>query len=99
MCKSVGLCFLNLLLGSSPSVCLFVLSNSDVMVFVLSYYILFYYYPLQAFLFSTERQKGGWIWMGGEVEKRGGVEGEETVVRMYCVKKKNFILNKREKIS
>jgi len=31
-----------------------VLSSSDVLAFVLSYYIIFYYYPLEACVSSTE---------------------------------------------
>jgi hypothetical protein len=52
--------------GSMPSVlsldfspiCLYVLSNSDLLNLVL-----FYYYPLEAHLLSTERKKGGVSWI------------------------------------
>lgn len=36
---------------------LFVLFNPGVIVFVLSYYILFYYYSLESWLLSNERQE------------------------------------------
>jgi hypothetical protein len=40
------------------------LGYSDVLVFVLSY-LIFYYYPLEACLFSSERQRrGGPRWEG-----------------------------------
>lgn len=64
---------------------LFVLSNSNVLAFVLSYYvILFSNYPLEAGLFSNERQEGGesgW-------ERRWGKE--ETINKIYYVKRKVF---------
>ena len=53
------------------SFCLFILSNSDVIGFVCLFYpvtfyfVIFYYYPLEACLFSNERQKG--IQIGEEV--------------------------------
>jgi hypothetical protein len=43
--------------------CVFVLSNFNVFIFALSYYILFYNYPLEACLFSNKGQKvasSGW---------------------------------------
>lgn len=53
---SASTCFLCLFLGSFPSV----LSDSNVTVFVLSYY-----YPLEGCLFPDERQKGaGFRWEG-----------------------------------
>jgi hypothetical protein len=60
----------NLFLGLFSSVCFF-----DVLVFVLLYFVLFYYYPIQAHLFSNERQKGsgsGWErrW-GGPARSKG----------------------------
>jgi hypothetical protein len=36
---------------------LFVLPDSNLLVFVLVYYILFYYHPFEACLFSNERQR------------------------------------------
>jgi hypothetical protein len=44
-------------------------------------------------LFSNETERK-WIWIGWEVER---VEGGETVIRIYCVRKKS-VVNKREKI-
>lgn len=38
---------------------LFVLSYSDVFVFSFSYWTVFYYSPLEASLFSNEKEKGG----------------------------------------
>lgn len=37
---------------------LFVFSNFNVLVFILPYFIIFYYYPLEACLFSNEQEKG-----------------------------------------
>lgn len=51
------------------SCCLF-LSNSNVLVFVLSYFIVSYYYLLEASLSSTERQKG--VNLGGRAVGRIG---------------------------
>lgn len=48
-------------LGSFPSVvlfCVFIFSSFCVLVFALSYRILFYYYLLEANLFSNEAQQG-----------------------------------------
>lgn len=55
MCKQVGLCFLCLILGLSPSLW----TSSNVSVFVLSCFILSYYYPIEACLFSSEKLQGG----------------------------------------
>ena len=44
-------------------------------------------------MFSNETERK-WIWIGWEVER---VEGGETVIRIYCVRKKS-VVNKREKI-
>ena len=65
-----------------------VLSNSNVLVWVLSYHILFYYHPIEAHSFSNERQKGGWE--GGE--ELGGKEEREAIIRIY---EKKSIFNKR----
>lgn len=50
------------------SFCLFVLSNSNVIDFVL-----FHYYPLEVGLFSNERQRGN------EPDGRGGGEALEGI--------------------
>lgn len=43
--------------------CFFVLSNYNVLAFILMY-IIFYYYPLEASLFSKEGQKGVKVCVG-----------------------------------
>jgi hypothetical protein len=47
-------------------------------------------------LFPNEKTEEGWIEMrkGGE-EELGGAEGEETLIRIYCVKQKS-IFNKKK---
>lgn len=57
------------------SLCLFVLSNFVVLVFTLSYDILFYYFPLEAF-FRNEKQK----WNRSGLEGRLGVEGGKSAI-------------------
>jgi hypothetical protein len=68
---------------SSCAFCLFVLLDSDLFLF---YLIIFYYYPLEACLFSKERQKGsGPQWEGrrgeGKTERNreGGDHNQNTV--------------------
>lgn len=83
MCaKCVSLClhiFLILFLG----LCFCLLYPIPIYCFTST---LFYYYPLTTCLFSPGRQKGsGSIWeerWGGN----GGVNGDETLIRMYCMK-------------
>lgn len=60
-------------------VCLLFLfcSNSSVLVFVLSYF--FYYYSLEASLFSNEGQKGGGCGREGEVGRDSEEEREEKL--------------------
>lgn len=72
--------------------CLLVLSYSNVLVFVLSYYMLLL--PLEV-LFPDDRQQG--VNQDGREDKRerGGVEGGETTLRIYDMRKK-CVLNKRE---
>lgn len=91
MCQRVGLCFLCIFLGS---LCLLALSSLDLLVLVLSYYISFYY-PLEACLFSTERQKG--VDPDGREggEKLGEWEQERRLIRKCCVGEKS-IFNKRK---
>lgn len=75
----VYFCFLCLILGSFLSV----LFYSNVFVFVLSYLILFYHRPLEACLFSSERQKGGTsssegLW-GGIMRRKKGNQNQDTL--------------------
>jgi hypothetical protein len=52
--------------------------------------ILFFYYPLEACLFSNERHKaGGPEWKGGEGHKLERVERGETVIKVYYMRKKS----------
>ena len=71
-----------------PSLGLFsFLFNFDVIDFVLSFFVMFYYYPLEACFFEVRYRKGmGEDGLGGG-EELGGVEGGETVIRIYYVKK------------
>jgi hypothetical protein len=46
------------------------------------YLIIFYYYPLEAYLFPNKRQKAGGAWRGNGEEL--GVEGGEIIFRIYC---------------
>lgn len=53
---------------------------------------------LEACFFSEERRVGEWVWrrrkvQGGGVEDLGGLEGRDSVVGMYCIRKKNSIFN------
>jgi hypothetical protein len=52
---------------------------------VLFYLVLFYYYSLEAYLFSKERQKGSGSRFHGSREGLGRVEKGETTVRIYCI--------------
>ena len=62
------------------SFCLSVLPNSGMLVFIISSYILSYYYPLEACLFSNETQKRVILEGGGRWEELGGTERGETVI-------------------
>lgn len=71
--------------------CLFVLPHSEVFIFVISYYILFYCYPLEGCLFLMDK---GVVQMGGERgetrRKRGkGNHNQNT----WCEKKNLFSIN------
>lgn len=53
---------------------LFVLSHFNTFVFVLSYYILCYYFPLEFCLFSNKRQKvdgSAWVEENSEEQRSG----------------------------
>lgn len=52
---------------------------------VLFYLVLFYYYSLEAYLFSKERQKGSGSRFHGSREGLGRVEKGETTIRIYCI--------------
>lgn len=55
-----------------------VLSNSDVLVFVLAYYNLFYHYPMEACSFSNEKGSSSSKWEGrGREGKRNWEEGRK----------------------
>lgn len=71
------------------------LSNFDVMVLFSSYYILFCYDPLEACSLLMRRKKGSGSGWEGSGEKLGGVEGGETVIGIYCMRKES-IFNKRK---
>jgi hypothetical protein len=65
---------------------LLILSNLNVSVFVWFYYILFYYYPLEA----CERQKGSGSDGRRKGEELGGVEGGKTVSWIYYCRKEIY---------
>lgn len=72
-----------------PSLELFlsVFSNSNVFIFILPYYIVFYYYPLEACLFSNESQKGSGSGKEGSGEELESIEGEVTIIKIYYMRK------------
>lgn len=84
-------CFL-CLSWSLPSV-VFYLSSVGFW-FCCCFFILYFYYPLDACVFSNERQKGVDPNGRRNGKELGRVEGEETVIRIYCIK--NNIFNKRK---
>lgn len=69
------------------STCLSILSNSDRLVIavfynILIYYIIFYYYPLDAYLFSNETEKRSSSRCEGRWEELGVKRGK-TIIRIY----------------
>lgn len=71
----------------------------EVIVVVLSYYILFCHVwlsPRSLFL-SSERQKGSGPGGGGGRDELGGAAEGETVIMLYCMRKQP-IFNKRENV-
>lgn len=82
----VYICFLCLFLDFS----LLVLSYVDVTVFVL-----FWYYPLAPFLFSTKRQNGS----GSDWRRWGGTgrRGRESIIRIYYLREKLFSIKEKNK--
>lgn len=93
VCKWVSLWYFSLFF-------LYILSNVNMIIsfyIITSYFVIFYYNPLEDFSFSNERQKGNrFKWKG--LEEQGGVEGEETTIRIYYVRKVSFIFNKMKKV-
>lgn len=77
------------------SFCLLVSSNSDVLAFALSYYILFHYIlllPLRSLFFFPLMRVRKWV----DPEKKGGgegwegVEGGKIVIRIDCMRGKIY---------
>jgi hypothetical protein len=66
--------------------CLFVLSYSDVLVFVVYYYIILH---LLGAFFLRDRNRVDPDGREGEEELRG-VEGEKTIIRVYYMRKMYF---------
>lgn len=66
----------------------------------LFFLIIFYYYPLDAWLFSNERKKGAKLdWRRGEKEP-GGVDELKTITRIFYVRENiYFQLSERRKRS
>jgi hypothetical protein len=73
--------------------CWLVLSNFDMMVIVLSYYILFCYVlllSLRSLLFSNEREKGSKSRWEERWGGTGGVEREKTIFILFCMNKESM---------
>lgn len=88
--------------GSFPSVCLSLVCFVQLDVIFSFYLIIFYLvtigcYLLEAcYFFSDDRQKGNrsrWEWRGCG-EELGGVEGEESIIRINHMRKES-LFNKR----
>jgi hypothetical protein len=52
--------------------------------------LIIFYYPIEVFSFSNERQKRVDPDGRGSGEELGGVEGKESVIRIYYVRNKSF---------
>lgn len=65
--------------------------------FVLSYYILFYNYPLEACLFSKERQKESGSQWEGKWEETGRSTGRENCNQDLLSEGKKSIFNKKKR--
>ena len=83
-------CFLCLFLGSFSSVCFILFQGVTV------WFIRIYDYPIEIYLFSKKRQEESGLDLDERVcgKKLRGVEGGETVIRIYYVGGKT-IFNKR----
>ena len=69
----------------------------NVVLFVLSYYILFcpvWLLSLSSLLFSKVRQKGSGSGGRGGGDKLGGIAGGKTVIGIYCMRKESIFYNK-----
>lgn len=75
--------------------CLFLLSYSDALVFVLSYYVFFNQYPLAICFLLREDKRDAPDGRRCRNEA-GGVEEEETIIRIYYLRKIAAIFNKRK---
>lgn len=76
-----------LFLGTFPSI-YFILSQG-----VTFWFIRFYDYPIETYLFSNERKKGSRVDTDerGCGKELGGIQGGEIVIRIYYVRKeKNY---------
>ena len=77
------------------SFCWFVFSNLNMIVFYLSYYIVFCYILL--LLFSNESQKGSGLRQARRWRGPGKRVGGRTTIRIYYVKGGKSVFNKRGK--
>ena len=80
---------LGLFLGSFPSV---YFDLSLCINFVLSYYIMFYYYALKACFFLTKDRKEVAPDEMGNREELEGIQRGKTVIRIYYVRKRLFLI-------
>jgi hypothetical protein len=62
---------------------------------VILYYTSSYYYPLEACLFSNQRQKGDGCRCQGGREDLERTEGKEAIVSLYYVRKITFFSIKK----
>lgn len=59
-------------------------------------YYLFYYYLFDVSFFSKERKKGDEFGMEGSEEELGRIEGKETAIKIYYMKKKCLFSTKEK---
>ena len=88
------------LLGFLSYFFFFTLSNFDVTFFGFIFYfiLLFFCYLLEPRSFLMKARKEVDLNARGDKEKLGEVEGEETVIRIYCMRRES-IFNQRGKAS
>lgn len=63
---------------------------------LIDFFVIFWLLSLRKLLFSDGRKKGNGPSGRGGKEKLGGVEGGDTVVRIYCIRKELFSLKEKK---
>lgn len=74
------------------------LSNFKMMVFFLSYYILFYCYHLETCCFLMRARKVVDMDGKGYMEELREVDGVKITFKLYCLREKKTMFSVREKI-